>query len=100
VSSVAALIDVEAFLAVSKRACRTSAFETFFRIDASRGGITWRINRSVFSKRSVVDDVLRVVVVKFVFNTVEHHLVEKDLFREKLSVGVETVWKEISTGDG
>ena len=47
-----------------------------------------------------MDDVLGVVVVKFVFDTVEHHLVEKDLFREEISVDVETVGKKISAGDG
>ena len=35
-------------------------------------------NWSAVVKRSVVNDVLRVVVVGFIFDTVEHHLVEKD----------------------
>jgi hypothetical protein len=47
VSSVAAFVDVEAFLSVSKRAGWTSAFETSFRIDASRCGITRRINSAL-----------------------------------------------------
>ena len=46
-----------------------------------------------------MDDVFGVVVVEFVFDTVEHHLVENDLFREEISVDV-SVGKEISAGDG
>jgi hypothetical protein len=55
-------------------------------------------NWSAVAKRSVVDDVFRVVVVGFIFDPVEHHLVEEHFFGEKIAVNY-SVGKKVRGGD-